>query len=192
MTGLETAIILVAFVITAAAFSFVVLNMGFLTSQKTQSVIASSMEDSSTSLLCDGEVVGHFNDTTKELMEIIFYVKLSGGAKPIEMSDGKLAITYSNARQSGVLYGSLVSNGTVCTVTPSNGNGDTVLEQGETFKIRCDIRKVEDDTDTGLTLSGAYALPYESFRVSLRPTNGAVLTIERTVPGAVDTYTILS
>ena len=34
MTGLETAIILVAFVITAAAFAFVVLNMGFLTPKK--------------------------------------------------------------------------------------------------------------------------------------------------------------
>ncbi len=39
MTGLETAIILVAFVITAAAFAFVVLNMGFLTAEKAQSVI---------------------------------------------------------------------------------------------------------------------------------------------------------
>ena len=41
MTGLETAIILVAFVITAAAFAFVVLNMGFLTAEKSQSVISS-------------------------------------------------------------------------------------------------------------------------------------------------------
>ena len=39
ITGLETAIILVAFVITAAAFAFVVLNMGFLTAEKAQSVI---------------------------------------------------------------------------------------------------------------------------------------------------------
>ncbi len=31
VTGLETAIILVAFVITAAAFAFVILNMGFIT-----------------------------------------------------------------------------------------------------------------------------------------------------------------
>jgi flagellin FlaB len=44
MTGLETAIILIAFVITAAAFSFVVLNMGFLSAQKTQTVISSGMQ----------------------------------------------------------------------------------------------------------------------------------------------------
>jgi len=41
MTGIETAIILVAFVITSAAFAFVVLNMGFLTAEKAQSVISS-------------------------------------------------------------------------------------------------------------------------------------------------------
>lgn len=48
VADLETAILLVAFVITAAAFGFMLLNMGFLTSQKTQTVIASSLEESTT------------------------------------------------------------------------------------------------------------------------------------------------
>jgi len=191
MTGLETAIILVAFVITAAAFSFVVLNMGFLTSQKSQTVIASSIEESSTALLCDGDVVGRFNETTTELKEIIFYVRLTGSSKPIVMTSSRLAITYSNARQSGVLYGSLVTNGTVCTVTESSGDGDDTLEQGEMFKIRCAISSVEADADTGLTLTDAYAVKYESFRVTVRPSNGAVLAIERTIPGGVDEYMVL-
>jgi archaellin len=107
------------------------------------------------------------------------------------MSSSKLAITYSNARQSGVLYGSLVANGTACVVTQSTGDDDTVLETGETFKIRCLISGVEGDADTGLTLTGAYAVKYESFRVSVRPANGAVLTIERTIPGGVDEYMVL-
>lgn len=191
MTGLETAIILVAFVITAAAFSFVVLNMGFLTSQQTRSVISSSISESSTALMCDGDVVGRFNETTTELKEIIFYIKLYGSSAPISMGDDKLAITYSNARQSGVLYGSLVANGTACVVTQSAGDGDHILEQGETFKIRCLISGVDGDADTGLTLTDAYAIKYESFRVSIRPSNGAVLTIERSIPGGVDEYTVL-
>ncbi len=150
LTGLETAITLVAFVITAAVFSFVVLNMGSLTSQKSQSVISSSMSESSTALLCDGEVVDHFDETSTEMLEVIFYVKLSGGGKPVSMSSDSLAITYSNARQSGVLYNSLVSNGTVCTTTEQAGDGDSILEVGETWKIRCNITAVEDDADTGL------------------------------------------
>ena len=42
VTVLKTAIILVAFVITAAAFAFVILNMGIITSEKAQSVITST------------------------------------------------------------------------------------------------------------------------------------------------------
>lgn len=191
MTGLETAIILVAFVITATAFSFVVLNMGFLTTQKTQSVISGSIEESSTALRCDGDVVGRFNETTTELKEIILYVGLQGDSKPITMTNEKLAITYSNARQSGVLYGSSVANGTACEVTESSGDGDDTFEKGEMFKIRCIISSVEADADTGLTLAGAYAVKYESFRVTIRPSIGAVLAIERTIPGGVDEYMVL-
>jgi flagellin FlaB len=57
MTGLETAIILVAFVITAAAFAFVVLNMGFLTAEKAQSVISSGMAEASSAILVDSGMV---------------------------------------------------------------------------------------------------------------------------------------
>ena len=64
MTGLETAIILVAFVITAAAFSFVIINMGFLTSQKAQSVISSGMTEASSSMLIDSGVVAQFDNVT--------------------------------------------------------------------------------------------------------------------------------
>jgi flagellin FlaB len=45
MTGLEVAIMLVAFVITASAFSFMVLNMGYLTSEKAESVISAGMSE---------------------------------------------------------------------------------------------------------------------------------------------------
>jgi len=98
MTGLETAIILVAFPITAAAFSFVVLNMDFLTTQKSQTVIASGMEEASSSMLCDGEVVGNFNTTSKQLYATTFYLKLSAGKEPVDIDDDKLLINYTNPR----------------------------------------------------------------------------------------------
>ena len=62
MTGLETAIILVAFVITAA-FAFVVLNMGFLKAKKAQSVISSSMSKASSAMLIVGSIISTFNQT---------------------------------------------------------------------------------------------------------------------------------
>ena len=61
LTGLETAIILVAFVITSSAFAFVVLNMGQLSAGTAQSVISSSMEESSAALKMDPNIIGTFS-----------------------------------------------------------------------------------------------------------------------------------
>jgi len=82
MTGLETAIILVAFVITAAV-SFVILNMGFLTAGKTQSVIVTGMKEASSAILVDSGIIGQFVNHTQNQQELIsltkvtFYLKLS-------------------------------------------------------------------------------------------------------------------
>jgi len=64
VTGLETATILVAFVITAAAFAFVILKMGFITAEKAQSVISSGMSEATSTLLIDKGVVANFANTT--------------------------------------------------------------------------------------------------------------------------------
>jgi len=92
MTGLETAIILVAFVITAAAFAFVVLNMGFLTAEKAQSVISSGMTEAASALLTDSGMIAQFSNVTGDqsdicLTKLTFYLKLSQGHEPIDVDD---------------------------------------------------------------------------------------------------------
>jgi flagellin FlaB len=190
MTGLETAIILVAFVITAAAFAFVVLNMGFLTAQKSQTVISSGMQEATSSMINDGEVVGKFDTTAKTLQALTFYAKLSAGKEPIDLSDQKLVITYSNPREQGVLYSQGVTNTTVCTITQVQGNGNKLLENGETFKIYIDFTLA--DTHGGLSGAGLYASQYESFTVTVRPIVGSVLTIERNVPAVNSVFQVLN
>ena len=64
MTGIETAIILVAFVITASAFSFMILNVGFLASSKTQTVAISGMQEASSSLVADAGITGYFENAS--------------------------------------------------------------------------------------------------------------------------------
>ena len=103
MTGLETAIILVAFVITATAFSFVVLNMGFLTAQKSQTVISAGMQEATSSLQADGDLIGESNVTSGNMTKTTFYVRLSQGKEPIDTAGDKLIITYSNTNVYGVI-----------------------------------------------------------------------------------------
>ena len=195
MTGLETAIILVAFVITAAAFAFIVLNMGFLTVEKTQSVISPGMSEASSSILIDSGIVGQFNQTSGDQVDIDltnlwFYVKLNQGHEPVDMDDSKLVATYSNSRCHGELYD---SNGTIMTVTVVKGDGDTLLEPGEKFKVTIDFSQLlaADVIPAQATQNDVYAHPHEEFRVELQPAIGSVLTIERQIPPVYTTVMIL-
>ncbi|MBD3171827.1 hypothetical protein GF326_05090 [Candidatus Bathyarchaeota archaeon] len=196
MTGLETAIILVAFVITAAAFAFVVLNMGFLTAEKAQSVISSGMSEASSALLVDSGVIGEFNQTGGDqadidLTKLAFYIKLSQGHEPIDLDDSKLVATYTNARCHGEIYD---TNGTCMTITGVNDDGDSLCETGEKFKVSIDFSELLYDSMVDPapgSQDDVYAHPYEEFRVELRPSAGAVLTIERQLPAVYSTIMTL-
>ena len=59
--GVESAIVMIAFVIVAAALAFVVLNMGFSTTQKTKQAIISSSNEANSALTIAGKVVGSGN-----------------------------------------------------------------------------------------------------------------------------------
>ena len=56
--GVESAIVLIAFVIVAAALAFVVLNMGFSTTQKAKTTIISGLNEASSGLEVSGKVTG--------------------------------------------------------------------------------------------------------------------------------------
>lgn len=189
MTGLETAIILVAFVITAAAFAFVILNMGFLTAEKAQSVISAGMSEASSSLLIDSGLVAFFSNTSNPnvqqadvcLTKVVFYMKLSQGHEPVDCDDNRLIATFTNDVCHGEIYN---TNGTVMTIIPANGDTDTLLEMGEKFKVEIDFTELQIsdvEPDPG-SRPNMYTHPYENFRIELRPSQGAVMTIERQLP----------
>jgi flagellin FlaB len=195
MTGLETAILLVAFVFTAAAFAFVVLNMGFLTAEKAQSVIFNGMSEASSALLIDSGIVGQFDETGGdqsliELEKLTFYIKLSQGHEPIDLNDSKLVATYTNARCHGELYG---TNGTILTIQGVNSDGDSLIETGEKFKVSVNFTQLTDamvDPDPG-TQDDVYTHPYEEFRIELRPATNAVLSIDRQLPAVYSTIMVI-
>jgi len=195
MTGLETAIILVAFVITAAAFAFVVLNMGFLTAEKAQSVISSGMSEASSALLVDSGVIGQFSSTGGDqadidLSKLTFYIKLSQGHEPVDLDDSKLVATYTNPRCHGEIYD---TNGTIMTIQGVNSDGDSLCETGEKFKVVIDFSQVTNSTidPTPQSLQNVYTHPYEEFRIELRPSAGAVLTIERQLPAVYSAVMVI-
>ena len=132
MTGLETAIILVAFVISAAAFSFIILNMGFLTAQKSQSVISSGMTEATASLQADGDVIAYFDLVSGNMTACEFYIRLSQGREPVDSSSNKVIITYTNPLISGVIKDAVRND---ANITQAVGDDDALIEFGERWKV---------------------------------------------------------
>ncbi len=82
MTGLETAIILIAFVIVAAAFAFAVLNLGFASTQKSGEILKAGLEEATSSIELSGSVVASAeqgSDSQYHLSNITIYVKTRSG-----------------------------------------------------------------------------------------------------------------
>lgn len=190
ITGIETAIILTAFVITASAFSFVILNVGFLTSDKAQTTVITGMKETSASLIADTGVTGYFSNTTTAdqdevyLEEVLFYIKLAQGHEPVDCSDDSLVITYTNQRGHTVVYSDSMLNGTITTLMTVTGDSDSLLEIGEKMQVYIDFRKINSANVKPVPAShlSVYGKPYETLRIELRPVIGAILTIEKEIP----------
>ena len=60
-TGLEAAIVLIAFVVVAASFLYVVLGAGFFTSQTAQSTVHTGVSQASSSMQVVGNTYGIAN-----------------------------------------------------------------------------------------------------------------------------------
>jgi len=176
ITGLETAIILIAFVIVASVFAFTVLNMGFLTTQTAQSTIQAGTQQAASSIQLAGAVIAYDTNGDDKVDKIEIYVKLSPGKQAVDLSEGKLIVSYTNAKGHWVnVYNSTLGG---CTVTEVTGDGDMLLERGEMFKITLNLTAI-DATNGPLSA-------YDWFKVELKPPVGAVLAVERTIPANVD------
>ncbi len=104
-TGLEAAIVLIAFVVVAAVFSYVVLGAGFFTTQKAQQVIYTSVDQASSSVEIMGDVYG-INLTNEDVPAAYTYIRftvgLTSGGSPVDFSQTTMA--YSSQKYTGVEY----------------------------------------------------------------------------------------
>ena len=74
ITGLETAIILIAFVVVASVFAYTVLSAGIFSSQKGKEAIYSGLEEARASVTLKGSVVAEDTDSDDDLDQLVFVV----------------------------------------------------------------------------------------------------------------------
>ena len=97
-TGLEAAIVLIAFVVVAAVFSYVVLGAGFFTTQKAQEVVYSSVDMASSSMEVLGNVYGNgtvdpSTPSNCRIDGIQFVVGLTAGGASVDLANTNLVFS---------------------------------------------------------------------------------------------------
>ena len=183
ITGLETAIILIAFVIVASVFAYVVLSAGLFSSQEAKEAIYSGLEETRSTIELKGNVLAKMVDNV--VTEVYFTVGIPGGGDPIDFTQPSanttdnttanvVVISYSDAYQQ---FPSV--NWTMQKLTVSNA--DNLLDQRELFQITVDLSFVSENVADAWKLGR-----YHTFNLELKPPIGPVVPIERTVPARVN------
>jgi flagellin FlaB len=197
IVGIEAAIVLIAFVVIAAAMAYVVINMGFYSAQQAKSTIDKGIGEATSALTLDGFLVGRTN-TTAVLSWIAIPVKLAVGQSEVDMdgdtvviavvgTDFALSNIYSGAKN--VTTASLqtlmfevnttasTANAT-CYIFNDDANGDTVLKQNEKAYI--------------IIYLGSNTLAnYTKVKIEVRTSRGAALMVQRDIPGGLPTNNIV-
>jgi len=88
ITGLETAIILIAFVVVAAVFAYTALSAGLFSTQKSQEAVYSGLEQAQSTLELKGAVIAKAENTGSSgyLSQLTFTLSNALGGEPIDFS----------------------------------------------------------------------------------------------------------
>jgi flagellin FlaB len=206
ITGLETAIILIAFVVVAAVFAYTVLSAGLFSTQKSQEAVYSGLEETQSTLEMRGSVVA-YRDTlnsgvgqTGSVGKIDFTIALAsqGGevvdvTPPYAMAGGALV-------QSGLepqVQIAFNDSQTVITEVPwtvsfiGKDDSDYDLEEGEKAVITVWLHTYDGaawgDGVNPPFMGALYIDTDHQFTLEVKPSKGAVLNIQRTTPAFLDT-----
>ncbi len=175
ITGLETAIVLIAFVVVSSVFAFAALSTGLFSSDKAKETIQAGLSEARGSLEIRGAVIAEDTDTDGNIDKVYFQVSNAAGGENIDLTQGETAIRYTDSDQS-VMFDTAAK----FSVTPlGNADDDNLLEPGEMYELA--LLAMETNVTTNLVKSKVFIL-------EVMTPKGAVLHVERTTPVAIEKY----
>ncbi len=174
ITGLETAIILIAFVIVASVFAYVVLSAGLFSSQKAKEAVNAGVQSTMSTLELKGNLVAKMESGL--VTELYFNVGIPAAGHAVDFtpttnSTNTVVISYFDADN-------LIPSVNWTIQKLSTINNDNLLDPNELFQVTV-IMPTSGNVSIG---------PYHSFALEVKPPDGPVLPIERTVPGRISQY----
>jgi flagellin FlaB len=208
--GIESAIVMIAFVIVAAALAFVVLNMGLSSTQKAKTSIGTGISEASSALVISGNGLGigctssAKGCATAQLNVTAFPIKVATGGQPVLLTNTTTAVKLVTSKiQYDDIYAGMLPLRDFQNVTLAFNEARSVL--GKEIKLNPVTQAVPPNTkamfyftlnlnnNTSLDPGeqGMLAVTYkaterpvslDNIRVELVPPSGAPLTIERNIP----------
>ena len=170
ITGLETAIILIAFVVVATVFAFVVLTTGIFSSERGKETVFAGLAKARGTMEVRGGVVASSTGTPLTVSTISFAVATTAGGESIPLdttaATNRTVIAYRDA--------TTIDDDVAYTAISIVGDGDTLLEPGELMVISIDRAAGIDGPPT---MKGN-----TRFTLEVQTPVGAVLDITRQLP----------
>ncbi len=221
ITGLETAIILIAFVVVASIFAFTVLSTGVFASERSKETVYAGLEEAKSSLEPKGSVIafkGRAGTTSADesIYKISFVLGNAIAGEPVDLtppytaddsgsdpdisigSEYKTIISYLDRSQ-------FLSDVPWTVKILGQSTSDTLLEQGEKAELTVWLLRrdtaVPNATDSngiakytapdvngasGILTGGTLLNANDQFTLQVKPSSGAVLTIQRIAPPRLD------
>ncbi len=211
--GMEAAIVLIAFVIVSAALAFVVLNLGFATSQKTKTSIISALGETG-SISISGKVIGSAPVAGGVMNAVMIPLKLTSGGENVDLDNTRATISYlgetieydniydTTCTLTGVIYANATFAWAAAPAACIDGSPITSLPAAPTNTAAIIYWAVANQVPPNSILEpGEHAVlsvgwsqapderptDLDKIKVELAVTGGATLTIERTIPNISST-----
>jgi flagellin FlaB len=203
ITGLETAIILIAFVVVASVFAYTVLSAGIFSSEKGKQAVYSGLQEAQSSMVPKGSLLAYSgnvsgNDTAVKFSFIVTNA-LPGQAvdltPPYTLDSGVLTANTTAKHVTFIKYvdDHQMINDAAWTVNfIGKNNGDYLLESGEQAVITVWMYPYDGSayslgTAAPFNQVAADALGvYSNFTVELQAPKGAALSMQRSLPARLD------
>lgn len=189
IVGIEAAIVLIAFVVIAAALAYVVINMGFYSAQKAKSTIDKGIQEATSALELDGFITGKTNSNST-ITFLAVPLKLAVGQEQVDMAGNTVvvAVQGSNFSLANIYSGAQTST--------DDSLSDLMAAVTGAPNATCFIYNSELTTDTVIkqnakayvviNLGDTYAVDsYAKVKVEIRTSRGAALMIQREIPGGL-------
>jgi len=199
IVGIEAAIVMIAFVVIAAALAYVVINMGFYSAQTAKTTIDQGLKEATSALELNGFITAKTNGTGNVTF-LAIPVKLAVGHQQVDLSNNTVvvAVQGSSFSLADIYNGSCIGtqddlitlmnttywdayNYAINSSSPSAESFIYNSQPGMSSALQQNAKAY-----IVISLGNQYGLSaYDHVKVEIRTSVGAALLVQRDIPGGL-------